>query len=60
MTTTEYPDPNEDLIGKKVTVEGVEYTVEGSVGWSVQYVSLISRYPIRKTCLQAKLIRNRL
>ncbi len=52
-------DPNSDLIGKTVTVEGIEYTVTGTSGWSSQYVKLESRYPIMVTTAQAALLRAR-
>ena len=36
MTT----DPNADLIGHIVTLDGIEYAIQHSVMWSQQYVQL--------------------
>jgi len=56
MKADSTPDPNADLIGRTVTVEGINCTVTGTAPWSVQYV-LLSDGEEYKSCVLAKLLR---
>ena len=50
-------DPNADLIGRVVIVEGVRCTVTGSAPWSSQYVLLVCGEKKFKSTLQAAFLR---